>query len=74
VALFEGVPQQLGGVLALDELGNVWRDAEADVTHHTLIILVPILLLLGGLVNLTLISDIPISASNLGRDGETRHC
>jgi hypothetical protein len=74
VALLKRVPHLFSRVLALDELGNVWRDAEVDITHHTLIVLILILLLLSSLVNLTLIGDILVSASDGNRDRGVQCC
>jgi hypothetical protein len=74
VAFFERVSHLLGSVLALDELGNIRRDSEADVTHHTLIVLVPVFLLLGSLVNVILVCDISVSTGDGDRDGGALSC
>jgi hypothetical protein len=68
VALLKGVPHLFGRVLVLDELGNIQRDPETNATHHALIVLVPVFLLLSSLVNITLIGDIPISACDGNRN------
>jgi hypothetical protein len=68
VALLEGVPHLLSGVLALDELGDVRQDTEAYVAHHALVVLIPILLLLSGLINVRLVVDISITINGDSRN------
>jgi hypothetical protein len=72
VALLERVPHFFRRVLAFDELGNVWRDAEADVAHYVLVVIVPVFLSGGRLVNFRLIFDVSIVIGN-GR-GNVRAC
>jgi hypothetical protein len=60
VALLEGVLHFFCRVLALNKLGNVQRDMETDVTHYALIVMVPVFLGSGCLVNLHLIFDVAI--------------
>jgi hypothetical protein len=68
VALFERVLHFLHGALALYKLGNIQRDAEVDITHHALVVVVPVFLGGGCLVNVRLILDISIGVSDSSRN------
>jgi hypothetical protein len=64
VALLKGVPYFFCRALALNELGNIWRDAKANVAHYALVVLVLVILGSGCLVNVGLVLDISVSACN----------